>query len=65
MKADENGEVGTLYIAGGNVKWYTWYGKVGQLLKKPNMELPYDPVSTLLDSDTCCGSVYSCVTCIT
>ena len=31
------------YSAGGNVNWYSHYGKVWRFLKKLKIELPYDP----------------------
>ena len=48
---------------GGNVSWYSHYGKqYGRFLRKPKIELPYDPAipllgiypdKTLIQKDTC------------
>ena len=38
------------FIIGGNVNWYSHYGKwYGGSLKKLKIELPYDPAISLLD----------------
>ena len=40
---------GLLFIAVGNSKWYSYFGRqFSQVLRKLNMVLPYDPVIVLL-----------------
>lgn len=33
----------------GNVKWYSYFGKVWQFLKKLNIQLPHNPATELVD----------------
>lgn len=39
-----NGNPHTLLM--GNVRWYNYYGKIWQFLKKLNVELQYDPITS-------------------
>ena len=47
--ADENEEQEVSFIAGGNSKWHSSFGKRFQLLTNLNRALPYNPAITLVN----------------